>query len=332
MRIFVFLMIVAAIVGCKGPLPEVGMGDCNASRGMSDHPPASQTSTEAAQAAGGGALLASRFASLEALKAVVQIDYFSRTGEPVPAGVEASAARVVHCSNGQKVTGILAAGISQGGMSKAQSGGLWGQAGLILDSPYAVVNRADLQNVMRLARRRQNFFGEGDAAYLDFAEDMVAHINTPDLAFLNATDTSEKGYLNTFNHVTAQAFITSFYSEELADFVGDVHERHNMPELVTGIFSDSQLVDPVQNPIDNYVDIVNNEWGQELGKQLKEKYHIQRDTWWTAELLANYLNDIQAYFTWVLQIGFRPFKPEDEVVFRFTQKINYVMRMRGMEG
>jgi hypothetical protein len=323
---FLLVLIVLALAGCSRSLPEVAMGDCGTTSAIDAAQP------QQASLSGGGALLASRFASFEDLKAAVKIEYFDGAGRLVPPGERAMAARVTHCYRGHQVAGILHAGLSQGDMLKAQGGGFLGQIGLIYASPFAVANRAELQNVMRLARRRQNFFGQGDAAYLDFAENMVAHITTPETAFISPADTSEKGYLNTFNHVTAQAFITSFYSEELADFVGDVHERHNMPELVRGIFSDSQLVDPVQNPTDNYVDIINNEWGQELGNQLKAKYHITHETVWTADLLANYLNDIQAYFTWVFQIGFRPFKPEEEVVFRFTQKINYVLNMQGMEG
>ncbi len=324
------LLLLSLAISCNAPLPEAS--DCAASTAIGESANAGNSGAETATSNVGGALIATRFASLEALKAVVHIGYFTSAGGAVSADEVPAMMRLSHCSNGQKITGILAAGISQGDMLKAQGGGMLGQAGLILDSPFAVVNRMELQTVMRLARRRQNFFGEGDAAFLDFAETMVKNINTPELAFLDSADTSEKGYLNTFNHVTAQAFITSFFSEELADFVGDVHERHNLPELVTGIFSDSQLVDQVQNPIDNYVDIVNNEWGQELGKQLKLKYHIAKETVWTADLLANYLNDIQAYLSWTLQIGFKPFRPEDEVVFRFTQKINYVLQMRGMEG
>jgi hypothetical protein len=323
------LLLLAVATGCNRPLPEVATVDCGASAASG----ANRKVDAIAQAklAGGGAMLASRFTTFEELKSAVKIEYFSRSGRLVPAGAEAAGARVTHCSHGQAVVGILAAGISQGDILKAQSASIWGQMGLVFDSPYAVAYRADLQIVIRLARRRPNFFGEGDPAFLDFAETMVAHINTPDLAFLSVADTSEKGYLNTFNHVTAQAFITAFFSEELADFVGDVHERHNMPELVTGIFSDSQLVDPIQNPVDNYVDIINNEWGQELGNQLKAKYHIDQATWWTPALLANFLNDIQAYFSWTMQIGFRPFRPEDEIVTRFTQKINYVKAMHTLD-
>ncbi|MFN3940495.1 MAG: hypothetical protein ACK4IY_07890, partial [Chitinophagales bacterium] len=144
-------------------------------------------------------------------------------------------------------------------------------------------------------------------------------------AFLYPNDTTEKGYINTFNHITAQTFITSIFGEELADFVADAHERANHPELITGTFTETQLNDLAEGPVDNYTDIINNEWGQELGKNLKVKYHITRQTNWTPELLANYLNDIQAYYSWAFQIGFTPFRPQDEQVTKFSRKLNLVM-------
>ena len=160
----------------------------------------------------------------------------------------------------------------------------------------------------------------------DVAKALVANINTPDLAFKNTRDSTEKGYLNTFNHFTAQAIITSCFSEELADFVADMHERDRHPELITGRFTPAQIADLGGGPVDNYVDIVNNEWGQEIGKQLKVKYGINRATNWTPELLANYLNDMQAYYIWAFQIGFKPFRPEDKVVRVFANKMNTVLR------
>ncbi len=96
-----------------------------------------------------------------------------------------------------------------------------------------------------------------------------------------------------------------------------------MPELMTGHFSTDQIMDPNVNPLDNYVDIINNEWGQELGKKLRDKYQINSNTVWTPELLTNYLNDIQSYYRWSLQIGMEPFRPQDTVVTRFSHKLNF---------
>ena len=79
-------------------------------------------------------------------------------------------------------------------------------------------------------------------------------------------------------------------------------------------------------PVDNYVDIINNELGQELGRLLKLKYNITRETEWSPTLLADYLNDIQNYYSWSFQVGFTPFKPSDEAVIKFAFKINALMK------
>ena len=98
-----------------------------------------------------------------------------------------------------------------------------------------------------------------------------------------------------------------------------------MPELITGDFTEAQLADFEKGPVDNYVDILNNEWGQELGKVLRVKYKLNRKTFWTPALLASFLNDIQSYNSYVFKIGFRPFRPADEKVMRFANKINTVL-------
>ena len=98
-----------------------------------------------------------------------------------------------------------------------------------------------------------------------------------------------------------------------------------MPELLTGMFTEEQLTDPNNNPVDNYVDLINNEWGQELGKKLKIKYGITPSTVWTKALLSAYLNDIQDYYSWAFQISFHPFTTQDSLVIKFSDKINKVM-------
>ena len=178
--------------------------------------------------------------------------------------------------------------------------------------------------ILYLGRRRPSFFQEGDVAFYDLAKKMVANIKP--LTPLRSEDLTEKGYLNTFNHITAQAMMTSIFSEKMADFISDIHERNRLPELITGKFTKAQLADLNDGPVDNYVDIINNEWGQELGKRLKIKYNITKDTDWTTELLSQYLNDLQSYFSWALEIGFEPFRPEDEMIRRYTSKMKIIMK------
>lgn len=273
-----------------------------------------------------GALLTTRFKSLEELKQVVKIEYFSDTTATDSADRVSAKVRLTHCSNGREVVSILESGISEGDIRDARDGDIWDKMGLGLGSPFSLMNRRDLQIAYMMSRRRPNFYGEGDVAFFDLALATVDNINTEEIAFKYPRDSSEKGYLNSFNHITSQAFITSIFSEEMADFIADLHERHHMPELITGQFTPEQLAHPDKNPVDNYVDVINNEWGQELGKQLGKKYGIDRDTYWTTELLTNYLNDLQSYYSWAFQIGFKPFRQDDEVVVRFTEKCNTVLK------
>lgn len=269
-----------------------------------------------------GALLASRFETLEDLKQVVALSYFPQPGQAGDSMVVVSM-----INNGRWVTSELRPGISEADLSVASAGGFSDKVSVGLASDFGVRNRNFLQQVLWLSRRRQRVFGEGDPAFYDLAAAMVEHISDLDAACLVEQDSSEKGYLNTFNHIIAQAFFTSLYSEEFADFVADVHERRTMPELISGRFTAAQMTDPITNPMDNYVDILNNEYGQELGLKLKSKYRINRSTTWTPRLLSAYLNDLVRYFKRAFFIDIDPFFPDDVIIIRFAYKLNAVADM-----
>jgi hypothetical protein len=265
---------------------------------------------------GKGALLTTHFDSYEAFNKVVQIEY-KKGRKP---GV-----RLTHQNNGQTVTSVLDAGISEADIMQIRAGSIWEKIGLCFRSPFFVINRQDVLRVFLLGRRRHNIFGWKDVAFYDLAETMMAHIVDVGLAPLDSADFSEKGYINTFNHITSQAFMTTLFSEKLADFIADTHERSTLPALITGDFTEDQIKDIQNGAVDNYVDFINNEWGQELGKLLKRKYNIQRATYWTPQLLADYLNDMQKYYSQALDIGFEPFRTDEEVIIRFCEKLNIVM-------
>lgn len=272
-----------------------------------------------------GALLGTRFQSYEELKKVVKIVYFEDIFNATFYPASKSSALLVHSSRNKKAISKLAEGITEKNIIQARIGSLWDKMYLALHSPYFVVNRFDMLRIFVLSRRRDHIFGIGDVAFYDLAENMMQNISVEDSLRLPAKDFTEKGFINTFNHVTSQAFMTTLFSESTADFIADIHERATMPELVTGTFSNEQINDLGNGPLDNYVDIINNEWGQELGKELREKYDITSSTNWTPTLMANYLNDLQAYFSWSFQISFYPFKEGDETVIRFADKVNQVM-------
>lgn len=262
-----------------------------------------------------GALLTTRFKSFEELKKIVDLEYHSSFLK--------SSVIITYSNNGQKISSILNSGIKESDIYKTRDGNILDKVWLSLRSPYFVANRNDLMRAFILSRRRSNIFGAGDVAFYDLAETMMEHIHPMDLIALDSSDLSEKGFINTFNHINAQAFMTSIFSENLADFIADTHER-NFSELITGDFTEEQLADIKNGPTDNYIDILNNEWGQELGKFLQKKYSIDRTTIWTSELLTNYLNDMQSYYSGILEIGLKPFRVEDEIVVKFSKKINNV--------
>lgn len=267
-------------------------------------------------------MLASRYETLNDFANDVEIVYSNKKRNWFKRRVKSVALNYEH--RGCVIKAELYEGVAQSDFVKSRDGGLMDRVHLIFKSPFAVANRRELNMVYMLSRRRPAYFGEGDVAFFDLALASVNNISTAQFAFVSARDSSEKGFLNTFNHTTSQALITSIFSEDLADFVGDVHERHNMPELITGQFKPEQLADTNNNPVDNYVDMINNQLGQRLALSLNEKYMLNAATIWTPELLAAYLNDLQNYYARSFKIRFRPFSAHDLIIQRFCKKIEVV--------
>ncbi len=314
---FLFLLLLVTASGCRkstSVLPSLNKGSVH----LSDN----SIISDSINKAGKEALISTRFTSFEDLKSVIDIQYRENIPGTVRSPPIKNEVRLIHKSGAREVVSILKSGISQTDFLNARKGTIMDRVLLGLKCPYAVINKREMWIIENLGRRKPWWYGKGDVAFYDLAEMMVAHIKAEDTIKMPPKDLSEKGYLNTFNHISAQAFMTSAFSEQTADFVADVHELYNMPELVTGKFSANQLKDLSEGPVDNYVDLINNEWGQELGKELAKKYSINRFTYWTPGLLASYLNDIQEYHSWCFEIGFSPFKVTDEVVVRFAKKIN----------
>ena len=318
---FYVLAVAIILIHCNTPQEPVQESDNNLSL-LKD----SLSSTEISRIKESGPLLLTDFTSLEELRTVVELQYAEDLAKEKDSPPGEPQVCLTNRCRGRVVKSVLKQGVSEGDFNRAKSGGFWSRVHLVLKSPFALINGNDLVRVEILGRRRYTMFGKADVAFFDLAEAMVKNIIDDDLIYMPPEDLSEKGYLNTFNHVIAQSFMTSLYSEEIADYVADVHERHTMPELITGSFTTAQLVDLEKGPVDNYVDMINNEWGQELGKELREKYNICKNTYWTPDLLASYLNDIQSYHSWVFQIGFTPFRVDDEIVVYFAGKINTVKK------
>ncbi|MBK6701422.1 MAG: hypothetical protein IPG55_16360 [Saprospiraceae bacterium] len=99
-----------------------------------------------------------------------------------------------------------------------------------------------------------------------------------------------------------------------------------MPEITSGRFTERQLKDSINSPEDNYVDIINNEIGQKIGLALKEKYQFNSKTACNPILLTAFLNDIQRYYIYALEIGLDDFRPSDVDVIKFSNKINTMLK------
>ncbi len=281
--------------------------------------------TEGELPVGKAALLASRINNLQEFKSLVRVEYLNGSVLVNSADQAINRVRIEQCANGKKIISILESGLSQGDISAAKEGNFWDKLSLLFRSPYTIRHRKELKFIQILARRRYDLFGATDVAFYDLAEQSVKKIKLKQLAYLNPKDGNEKGYINSFNHVTAQALITSIYNKEFADFIADVHERHNMPEIIHGRFSETQLKDPNNNPVDNYVDMLNNEWGQLIGNKLKIKYKLNKKTRWSPELLTAYLNDIQQFYVWTFDIEMEPFRTDEDVIQLFSNKLNVVL-------
>ena len=268
-------------------------------------------------------LLATNFKNLQDFKSVVDLSYFNASEDSCIGTV-----RMSYENQGQTISSILSEGITQGDITDAHKGSLWDKIYFVFQAPYAVIHRNELSKIFMLARRRPTIFGDNDVAFYDLALASMQNIKKDNQAFRNFRDSLEKGYINTFNHITAQALITTIYSEDIAHFVATVHERHHMPELVSGKFSEKQLKDTVNFPTDNYVDIINNEIGQELGKYLKHKYAIDKKTRWTANLTCSFLNEVQAYYAQSFDIKIEPYSASDSIINRFSRKIEIIKKNR----
>jgi len=271
-------------------------------------------------------LMTTRCGNLARFRELVQIKYDKDYARMDSAKCLPSVVELSYTSNGETITHKLESGIGQGDLIKAQKKDKLNKCLFVLNNLNPSRERKNLENVFLLSRRRPDLFGSKDEAFYYLAEASFRKINSDKLAFRTPQDSSEKGYINTFNHITAQAIITSFFSEDLADLIADLHERYNMPELTTGRFTDKQLNDSINSPVDNYVDILNNEIGQKLGQALKVKYGLDKSLHCNPEFLANYLNDIQSYYMWSLEIGLDPFHSNEAVVIQFSKKLNAILK------
>jgi RHS repeat-associated protein len=123
---------------------------------------------------------------------------------------------------------------------------------------------------------------------------------------------------NTFLHVAGQSFITVLFGEGYADVAGDAHERDHKA-LMTGDMTGQKM----NLVIDNYADMINNEWGQRWGAAIAKDLGITKDTEWTDALTSKYMNALQDKITKGMGLKFKQtFKESDDFVKKTTEFIN----------
>src|SRR5687768_2841509 len=176
------LLLLFSFTACKrseqntSELNHVGTHECSS-------PMSSDSSMKVTYKIIKGALLSTRFNSLEELKTVVQIEYFNNNTATDSVIHKGCKVRLSHCSSGREVIGVLVAGVTQGDIYKAlYSENVVDRFSLLFSSPYAIGKRKDLEKIYTISRWRPEWFGEGDLAFFDIAKASVENINTPDLA------------------------------------------------------------------------------------------------------------------------------------------------------
>ena len=262
----------------------------------------------------GLALLTTDFESFEEFRHLVDLRYYKKGKKEI--------VRLSYSHNGHMINGELTSGYADTEIQKAQHENALKKISVFFAEMNLLRYGGDAKKIYNMVRRRPHVFGADDVAVFNLAEKMMEHIYQDEKATLPAKTLSEKGLINTFNHILGQTFFTSIYSEGISDFIADVHERGNLKAMTNGAFTEEELDDIEFGAVDNYVDIVNNEIGQELGKSLRKKYQMHKDMIWNEALLCNYLNDVQAHFTWCLHLNFEPFKVGDPEIGIYVKKLN----------
>ena len=102
------------------------------------------------------------------------------------------------------------------------------------------------------------------------------------------------------------------------NLAGDIHERDHTA-LMTGEMKGQNM----GAVIDNYADIINNEWGQRWGEAISEDLGITKDTKWTNDITSKYLNALQDKISKGMGIKFnKTFSEKDDFVKKTTDFIN----------
>jgi RHS repeat-associated protein len=265
---------------------------------------ASNTPIAAVDLDGLEALVAKDYGTLESLKKSINIVY---RGEDV----EDASVSVTHTYLERSASNTLNNGIGDEELKRAANGDFDLQFETAKKYPMLILYKGSLQKKQSLSYRNKN--NSGTALYY-VASAMVNNIK----GSLKENHQGDRGLVNTFNHLGGQAIITMLYSRYSADFAGDIHER-DQPSLRTGKIKKSE----VSQAIDNYVDLVNNSWGQKLGSKLAGNFrnNLHNGVWFDRDT-SELLNEIQNYYSETFGYEFNEFTKDTPIVKQFTDLLN----------
>ncbi len=275
-------------------------------------------------------MIANRYKNIEALKKAVDISYTPAGYEKRWSAIEKGyvydyvPAKVSVTDKGGKGTNVLSmATPSQGKLDAANKAGLPGKAALGMRYPELVWHKSELEGVRKLALGIKHEGEEAPAITMfGMAKEMYKNLQTkpkgPTYTVGDNVVTMKDATENMLLHVAGQATLTTLYGRNVADLAGDIHER-GQPALITGKISATEE----RQAIDNYSDLVNNLYGQDIGKRLSEKFSSK--TAWTPALTAEFFNAIQSEIAAETGLTFKPFDEKNIKIQKFTNLLNEVM-------
>lgn len=278
-------------------------------------------------------LIANQYRSLDELKKAVDIQY-------TPGGYETRftgdtytdvyiQAKVSVTDKSGKGTNELseATVVQKEASDKLEKGSTWDKLMLALQYPDAAYFKGELEEIRKLAKATKDPKGKiiNGTAIGHMSDLMYEHLAMKDrpsgrTVMIGKDKTTMKGATkNMMLHVFGQALLTTLYGRSVADLAGDIHER-DQPSLITGVISKAEE----RQAIDNYADLVNNLYGQDIGERLQKELGATENTVWTPELTAKYLNAVQLEIEKEMKWTFKPFDAKTPEVVRFTDRLNEV--------
>lgn len=260
-------------------------------------------------------LIANNYKDLAALKKAVDIKY-------TPAGKISSAeVSVTDKAKKSKGTNTLSEGTAGQAEIKKAAGGDWGdKLAFGAANPSAVWHKSALEGIEKLSYAKKNTAGSALGHISDAMYPHIAKPPTGGAVWIGKVKvTMPDATKNMLLHVFGQAVITTIYGRSAADYAGDLHER-DQASLISGAILPAEE----RQAIDNYADMINNLYGQDIGERVAKTLGVSSSTVWTPALTAKYVNAIQGEIASEMGWKMTPFSATDPQIVKFSALLNEV--------